>query len=500
MRQLWALVALRWRMIRSRQVQRGLLLLGLSLPLMVVMGVFAGQVARRTEFATNLRLLDPSLLLGFAALTLAAPLSNGGGSELFPTEQLVAYPVRASTTFLGSLASAPLNLAWATQVVSLVTAGSFTVPEPTPLVVLSVLTTLAFVAFTTTAGQAIGWWVVGIRQRRLGRVATRATGTAVFAGLAGIVLSGHATALLDKSPTTRVTVAQINGAQGDWGAWLHVTLLLAAGTALALVLGQRATAWALRRPSDDRSEPVSHRQRRRALPPTGCRLLLRTDRASVWRSVPLRRGLTVLALLPGAVAAAAAVSWPSLALLPGLVAAGAGLLFGVNAFCLDGSGGIWLASLPHPPRASVLAKAWVTGETCLVAVVVAVALAGLRADGSPSAAALSALGASVLATAALVVATCTRLSVERPHKADLRGPRDAPAPPATMTVYSLRLALSTTTIGTLFVGAGASGVVLAGPALGLLVLVWACWSLRRTFRGFDRPGVRAHVLTVVATG
>jgi hypothetical protein len=499
-RQLSALVALRWRMIRSRRVQLGFVLLALSLPALVVMGVSAGQVARRSEFASNLRLLDPSLLLAFAALTLAAPLSNGGGNELFPGEQLVAYPVRASTTFLGSLASAPLNLAWATQVVSLVTAGSFTVPEPTPLVVLSVLTTLAFVAFTTSAGQAIGWWVVGVRQRRLGRVATRAAGTAVFAGLGAIVLTGHATALLDKSPTTRVTVAQINGAQANWAPWAQITLLLVVGTAMALALGQRATAWALRRPSDDRSEPVSNRQRRRSVPTSDFRALLRTDRASVWRSVSLRRGLTVLALLPGAVAAAAAVSWPSLALLPGLVAAGAALLFGVNAFCLDGAGGLWLASLPHPARASILAKTWATAETCLTAVAIAVLLGALRAEGSPSGAALSALVSSVVATTALVVSTCMRLSVERPHKADLRGPRDAPAPPATMTVYSLRLALSTTTFGTLFVGAAASGVVLAGPGLALLVLAWALRSLQQTFRAFDPPQARARVVTLVASG
>jgi hypothetical protein len=500
MRQLRALIALRWQMIRERRIRVGLLLLALSLPLLVVTGVFAGQVARRTEFADNLRLLDPSLLLGFAVLTLAAPLSNGGGNELFPTDQLVAYPVRASTSFLGSLASAPLNLAWSTQVVALVTAGSFTIPSPTPLVVLAVITTLGFVAFTTVAGQAIGWWVVGVRQRRVGRVATRAAGAAVVTSLAAVVLSGHATALLDKSPTTQVTVAQINGAQHHWAAWLEVTLLLLGGTAIALLLGQRATTWALRRPSDNRTEPVSSRRRRRALPGTPLRVLLRTDRASVWRSVPLRRGLLVLGLLPGAVAAAASISWSSLALLPGLVAAGTGLLFGVNAFCLDGSGGIWLASMPHEARLSVLSKVWVTAETCLVAVGMAVALGALRTQDVPTAAELTALVASVLGATGIVVAICLRWSVERPHKADLRGPRDAPAPPATMTVYSLRLALSTTVLGTLFVAAAASGVPLSGAIFGLLVLTWAGRSLSSTLRTFEQPRTRARVVSVVAAG
>ncbi|MCU1587930.1 MAG: hypothetical protein JWN31_1423 [Frankiales bacterium] len=500
MRQLRALVALRWRMIRDRRVQVGLALLAFSLPLMVVIGTYAGQVARRTEFADNLRLLDPSLLLGFAALTLAGPLSNGGGAELFPQEQLVAYPVQPRATYLGSLASAPLNLAWATQVVALVTAGSFTIQDPTPLVVLSVATTLAFVAFTTAAGQAIGWWVVGVRQRRWGRVLARSLGALVFGGLAAVILTGHATALLDRSPTTRVTIASVNGAQGHWWKWAAPTLVLLAGAAIALRIGGRATTWSLRRPSDQRAEPISRRQQRRPLPRSQVGILLRTDRSSVWRSLPLRRGLLVLGLLPGAVAAAASTSWSSLALLPGLVAAGAGLLFGVNAFCLDGSGGLWLSSMPHSGRVSLAAKARVIAETCFVAVLVTVGVAGSRSPGVPTAAELSALLASVVATIALVVSTCLRMSVTRPHKADLRGPRDAPAPPAAMTVYSLRLALATTVVGSLFVGAGASGVAAAGPVLGLLVLAWVVRSLRKTFAAFDVSATRARVICVVANG
>src|SRR4051794_41953804 len=70
------------------------------------------------------------------------------------------------------------------------------------------------------------------------------------------------------------------------------------------------------------------------------------DRASVWRSRSLRRGLLVLGILPGAAAALADLPWSSLVLLPALVSAGAGLLFGVNAFCLDGPGAVWLGSLP----------------------------------------------------------------------------------------------------------------------------------------------------------
>src|SRR3954467_9198688 len=155
MGQLRALVALRWQMIRSRQVRRGLLLLGASLPLLGVAGVTAGQVARDAGLAFNILLLTPSLFLGFAVLTVLAPLSNGGGAELFPEDQLIAYPIRPATVYFGSLASAPLNLAWATQVVALVTATSFG-SDRTRLAFLGQLTALAYVAFTTTLGQTIG--------------------------------------------------------------------------------------------------------------------------------------------------------------------------------------------------------------------------------------------------------------------------------------------------------------------------------------------------------
>jgi hypothetical protein len=208
----------------------------------------------------------------------------------------------------------------------------------------------------------------------------------------------------------------------------------------------------------------------------------------------------VLGLLPGAVAAAAQVDWASIALLPGLVAAGSGLLFGVNTFCLDASGGIWLASLPHAPRDAALAKVRVVAETCLVAELMAVAAAATTAARGPTHAEHSALVRGVVAITALVVATCLRLSVERPHRADLRGPRDAPAPPATMAVYSLRLALSTTFTGTLFVGAAASGVPLAGPLLAVVPLLVATRSVRRSLRLFDAPAVRARVVSVVAAG
>ena len=53
-------------------------------------------------------------------LAVVAPLTAGGGNELFPPDQLVAYPITARTHFLGGLVLAPVNLVWVLQIFALV--------------------------------------------------------------------------------------------------------------------------------------------------------------------------------------------------------------------------------------------------------------------------------------------------------------------------------------------------------------------------------------------
>ena len=107
--------------------------------------------------------------------------------------------------------------------------------------------------------------------------------------------------------------------------------------------------------------------------------LLVVDHASVWRSTPLRRGVLVLVLVPGVVAALAGMSWQSLILVPGLIAAGAGLLFGINAFTLDSTGSVWLSTLPEWSTPAFLAKSLVFFEVALAAVLSALVGGSLRA-------------------------------------------------------------------------------------------------------------------------
>ena len=107
----------------------------------------------------------------------------------------------------------------------------------------------------------------------------------------------------------------------------------------------------------------------RSNPPSDLTALMRSDRVGIWRSVPLRRGLAVLAVMPGLVAIAGDLQWDMLTILPGLVASGGALLFGVNSWCLDGRGALWRDSLPVDPRLVFTSRVFVLVEVLLVATV-----------------------------------------------------------------------------------------------------------------------------------
>ena len=382
--QVGPLVALRWRMVRSTRAQRGFLALAAAVPVLCLVAAVVGATAPRgSNF--DVLLLAPSAYLTVALLTVAAPLIAGGGHELFPTEQLDAYPVTARTQFLASVMLTPLNLAWTTQLIALVGLTTF-VSDTGPGVGLSLLTCLAFLAAVTLAGQAFAWFVIGIRQRAWGRQLSWAVATALAAAVALTALTGNVAAVLDHAPTTWVVAGAVHGAAGHYRGWATVTWTLLAAAWVAYRLGLRSCTWSLRQPTGTGGGSETRSVRRRGQAPSALRAHLAIDRASVWRSSSLRRGLLVLGILPGAVSALAGLQWASLVMLPGLVAAGAGLLFGVNAFCLDGTGARWLASLPGDDRVLFRAKAQVVAEVCVVAVALAVVAGATRAGRPPTAA------------------------------------------------------------------------------------------------------------------
>jgi hypothetical protein len=500
--QLRPLVALRWRMVRSTPARRGFIGLAAAVPVLCLVAAVVGAAAPRGR-NFDVLLLAPSAYLTVALLTLAAPLIAGGGQELFPTEQLDAFPVTARTHYLASLLLTPLNLAWTVQLIALVGLTTF-VSETGPRLCLAVLTCLVFVAALTLAGQALAWFVVGIRQRAWARQLSWAVAGALAAGVAATAVTGQIAAVLDHAPTTWVVRGAVEGAAGGspgaYRDWATVTwTLLAAGWA-AYRLGLQSCAWSLRQSTRTGVSAESRPIRRRAQARSALRAHLAIDRASVWRSSSLRRGLLVLGILPGAVSALAGLEWPSLVMLPGLVAAGAGLLFGVNAFCLDGTGAVWLASMPGDERVLFRAKAQVVAEVCTVAVVLAVVAGAPRAGRSPTAAEVAALVGCAIVSVSRVVATCMRLSLVRPHRAELLGPRDTPAPPGAMAAYSVRLAVSTTLVAVLFSGVSQLDDWRLPAALVVPFLLFSARRLVGSTRLWMDPALRARVVATVSSG
>ncbi len=494
--QLRALLRIRWQMMRSRRTQGILLAAPVVVGLLMAAAVHSAENLTPDALVAVLAAAAPSFL-GFGLLAVIAPLTAGGGTEVMPASQLVAYPVRPSTQFLASLSLAPLNLVWVVQLLVLTAETAYLTFEGGSLV-RGGLTTALYVAACTAGGQALAWFVVGLRQSRRGRLIVKAAVLVVVvaAVVAFRVDRGHG--LLAASPAPLVIRAV--GSPTASGTWLNVNAGLIALLLLAVLLGGRACAWALRQPSDASRVGADRAVRRRPPATSPLRALVALDRASVWRALPLRRGALVLAVLPGVAAAGAAVPWRSLAALPGLVAAGAGLLFGINAFCLDGSGAVWLASLPHRPGLVARAKVIVLTETIVAAVVLAAVAGAVRAPAPPTTAEVAAVLMSAVTCTAVVIALCLRLSVRHPHRADLTAARDAVAPPGALVAASVRLAGATAAVGMTLGASSGAGDWTVPVLLGSPVLLWSLLSLRRSLGRYDDPVVRARIVHAVAAG
>ena len=176
---------------------------------------------------------------------------------------------------------------------------------------------------------------------------------------------------------------------------------------------------------------------------------------------------------------------------------GGALLFGVNAWCLDGRGVLWRENLPVAPGLVFNARALVLAEFLGLASLVTIALASLRA-GIPTGSELTAIICTMLVVTVQVVGAAMRWSEQRPFSVDLRSARATPAPPIVMVGYSARLAIVTTLTGLLFSGLAR----IPDPTVSLLVavpcLAWSTVRLLRTRRRWADPVVRARVITTVS--
>lgn len=493
-----ALVAFRWATVRGRSRRRvavAWLLIAAITAAAIVVPAFSGPAG-----TSGVGVWEEFLAPGFGAFLLmaaGAAVATGGGRELLSREQAVAYPVTPATDHFGSLLMAPLNIAWLLQLWMLLGLTSYVGGAGATLTGPPVV--LAWVALTTALGQIAGWVSEWVRRGPHGVLRGRLLLVALGGAGALAAATGHAVDALTLVPTDPIAETATGG--GPLWPVLVAGLLLA--TVAAVLAGIPVAAAAMRRPprEEQRLESGHHRMRRVATGPADAwgdlRTLVALDRASVWRSLPLRRGLIVLAVLPGLGAIISTPQWDVVVLLPGLVAAAVALLFGVNTWSLDGRGALWRESLPVAPGLVFAARSVVLAEMILGAVAVTLLVAATRA-GAPTGQQALALLCAVVVVTLQVVATSARWSVRGPFSVDLRSARAVAAPPSVMLGYSARLSLGTTITGMVF-----SALSGASNPLALLVamvpfLIWSAVRLRRARRAWLRPPVRAHVVATVA--
>jgi hypothetical protein len=497
------LIAFRASAVRGRRR----VVAGAAFALIVVLTVFfawvpaylpgaAGTPPGRTGFeASEAILLLPSIYLGVLVIATFSAAAAGGGRELMPRDQAVAFPVSPTTDHLGALVMAPLNIAWLLQSWTVLAATAF-VMGPQNLLAAQV-PVLVWLVVATTFAQLVAWVVEWVRRGRYGVWIMRGVVTSLVTAMAGLIVTDNLVGLLDRSPTLQVLLAALYGSQGNWWPWLGHVLLLVLLAAVAALTGAFVAHDLTRTPARDEMRAEGSTHTPRANPVSDLAALLRAERAGVWRSVPLRRGFAVLALLPGLVALASALEWYMLNILPGLVASGGALLFGVNAWCLDGRGTLWRDSLPVPPRVAFVSRVIVLAEVLLVATGIALLLASLRA-GAPTFVQVVAVLCSALVVTLQVVAGSMRWSVRRPFAVDMRSARATPAPPLTMVGYSTRLALVTTFTGMLFVATSRAPSWHWPVLVAVPFMLFSLLRLVRTADAWERPEVRSRVVTTVA--
>ncbi|KRE98758.1 hypothetical protein ASG88_17090 [Nocardioides sp. Soil777] len=431
-----------------------------------------------------------AMLAGFLALAVASSMASGGGRELIPREQAAIHPISHRTEHLGALALAPLNFAWLLQA-WLLLGITARVTGPDGWVGGQVVVA-AWIVCATAIAQVLGWVVETVRRTPHGVAVVRGLAVVLVTVGVGLQATDRLLPLLDASPT-RVLADTVTARDGA----LPVVLVLVALTAAAVVVGALPAGVALRRTPREELTVESGSHPARPLPASDLAVLRRIDRASVWRAVPMRRGLVVLAVGPGLVALGGGMDWTQVLVLPALVISGGALLFGVNAWCLDGRGALWRESLPVGPETVFAARALTLAEWLGAAALVTVALAALRA-GVPSATEVMALVATLVVVLLQVVAVSMSWSGRRPFPVQLASARATPAPPIVMVGYSARLAVSTTLTAMLFSSAAQAPAWWLVPALAVPFLVWSWVRLRRARRRWLDAPQRARVVVAVA--
>lgn len=486
---------------RSQQLRGGsrrrarLVLIGLVL-VTVVAAWLPQYVSSDRPKPYRVLVLMPTTYLAFLLITTLAAAATGGGRELIPREEATPFPIGIKTDFLLGVMLAPLNIAWLLETWLLLASVSYGLRAHWQVAAAQVVT-LAWIAMATVLAQAIAAGAEYARRLRHGVIAVRGF-TGLLAGAAvWLVVSHRLAPLLDRGLVTRWMVnAQARLMVGDgWRALIAVLGCLVA-VAISFAAGARLAELGARHQAVEELRVESGQRTSRSHPKSDFAALLRVDRASVWRAVPLRRGIVFLGLLPGAIALAGSLHWQVIMLFPGLVASGAALLFGVNIWCLDARGAWWRESLPVGASMMFAVRTWVLAELLLCGMAPALLLGALRA-GSPSPAEVAALLGAILTTVVVVSGRCLRWSIQHPYPADLRTARATPAPPLAMVGYSAKLSLLTTVLGLCFYATSLASATWA-LMVALVVVLFAASDLMHTARLWTSGESRAVVLTMVA--
>jgi hypothetical protein len=478
--------------VRRRHLARvlSLVFVGITLGAAVIPAFCPG--ASSGPHSLDVRLLIPAGMAGILVLNMGSAIASGGGRELISREEASPYPVSPTTDHLGALVLAPLNIAWMIQAWLLL--GTISYSFPSSRVVTGEIVAVVWLAFSTAAGQVVAWAMEAVRRGPHGIAITRGLLVCLAAVAGGVQVSGHSGHVLDSIPTLRIVVPALDG----WTTTYFLTVLgILVATVAAIALGAYPAHVAARRMPRDEARMETDQHEPRRMPRTVMGLLVRTDRASVWRSVPMRRGVLVLAVGPGVVSLFGNLQWAQMTILPGLVASGGALLFGVNAWCLDGRGALWRENLPAPATALFDARALVLAEFLGVASLITVVVGGLRA-GVPAFYQAAALVATMVVVTLQVVGAALRWSLQHPYPVNLRSARATPAPPAAMVGYSARLATSTTFTSLLFSGCAHVPDWRLSLIVAMPCVLWSGFRLARTRRRWEDPVLRARVVATVA--
>ena len=479
---------------RSRTVL--VLVTATMLGLTVAASWFPAYLPEGDERRSDVLLLLPSGYIGVLVIAMISAAASGGGRELLPRDQGMAFPVSPTTDHLGALLMAPLNIAWIVQAWTLLGATAYIV-GPKWTLPLALAPTIIWLVAATAIAQIGALTIEWIRRGEYGVLTVRLISIALAGGLGLLIATDNLVPVLDRSPTVRILFGVLLGADGQILPWLRVVLVLLAIAVASIALGAFASAAVVRRAARDELREETSLRPARTHPSSDLAALLRTDRVAIWRSVPLRRGLAVLALLPGLVALAGGLDWLMLSILPGLVASGGALLFGVNAWCLDGRGALWRDSIPVSPRLAFASRAIVLVEVLLLVTTLTLLMGAVRA-GEPTVSRVLAVVCCGIVVCVQVVATALKWSVKSPFAVDLRSARATPAPPVVMVGYSARLAFSTTMTGMVF------GVATFAPwywslLLAAPFLLFSTRKLVATSNAWVDPETRCRVVATVAS-